>query len=178
MVTLRHRVFFASGRASQTCHVVYIYRCNCVIPRPLGRGETTPRRESPEGPPKVVAMNRVWLGKALVVAREGCWRVLDAVWGERAALWADSTGVEVGGLRSEPVSSEEAGGLLHLPTDLVECFRLLLRADFWGVVGPLRPGGLGRESRDDDDVNSEIDSVAENPELAMAVACACALAAE
>jgi hypothetical protein len=144
--------------------------------RPLGRGETTPRRESPEGPPKVVAMNRVWLVEPLLVAREGCWRILDAVWGERAALCADSTGCEVGGLRSEPVSSEEPPPLLHRLVDLFECFRLLLRAGFWGVVGPLRPGGVGSESRDEDDVNSDIDSVVEDPELAMAVACGCALA--
>jgi hypothetical protein len=81
-------------------------------------------------------------------------------------------------LRSEPVSSEEPPPLLHLPVDLPECFRLLLRAGFWGVVGALRPRGLGSESRDDDDVNSEIDSVVEEPELARAVACAWALATE
>jgi hypothetical protein len=44
MVTLRQKVFLAS--------------------RPLGRGDDTPRRESPEGPPNAVAMNR---------ACAGCW---------------------------------------------------------------------------------------------------------
>jgi hypothetical protein len=121
-------------------------------------------------------MNRVWLVKAVLVAIEGCGRVLDAVEGERAALCADSTGWEVGGLRSEPVSSEEPPPLLHLPVDLFECFRLLLRACFWGVVGPSRPEGFGSESRDEDDVNSDRDSVVEEPELAMTVACGWPLA--
>lgn len=123
-------------------------------------------------------MNRGWLVEAVLVAIEGCWRVLDAVGGERAALCAGSTGCEVGGLRSEPVSSDEPPPLLHRPVDLFECFRLVVRACFWGVVGALRPGGLGSESRDDDDVNSEKDSVVEEPELAMAVACGWPLATE
>jgi hypothetical protein len=84
----------------------------------------------------------------------------------------------VGGLRSEPVSSDEPPPLLHLPVDLFECLRRLVRACFWGVVGTMRPGGLGSESRDDDDVNSDSDSVVEEPELAMTVACGWALARE
>jgi hypothetical protein len=51
MVTLRQKVFLAS--------------------RPLGRGDDTPRRESPEGPPNAVAMKR---------ACAGCWVPLGEVW--------------------------------------------------------------------------------------------------
>lgn len=47
---------------------VRAYMWGWLIPRPLGRGETTPLRESPEGPPKAVAMNRVWLDDGLFVA--------------------------------------------------------------------------------------------------------------
>lgn len=82
-----------------------------------------------------------------------------------------SAGCDVGGLRSDPVSSDEPPPLLHLPPDLFDCFRLLLRTCFWGVIGALRPWGLGSESRDDDDVTSEKDSVVEEPELAITVAC-------
>ena len=45
MVTLRQKVFFAS--------------------RPLGRGDDTPRRESPEGPPNAAAINRAGAGGAV-----------------------------------------------------------------------------------------------------------------
>lgn len=50
MVTLRQKVFLAS--------------------RPLGRGDDTPRRESPEGPPNAVAMGgvRVWAAAAAAAA--------------------------------------------------------------------------------------------------------------
>lgn len=43
------------------------------IPRPFGRGEATPRRESPDGLPKVVAINRPCLATGLLAAR-WCWR--------------------------------------------------------------------------------------------------------
>lgn len=79
-------------------------------------------------------------------------------------------------MRSAPVSSEEPPPLLHLPVDFVGVFRLLLRDCFWGVVGPLRPWGCGNESRDDDGVNSDSDSVVDDAELAMAFACGWPLA--
>jgi hypothetical protein len=79
----------------------------------------------------------------------------------------------VGGLRSEPVSSEEPAPLLHRAFALVDFLRLVCGAGFWGVVGPARPWGVGSESRDEDEVSSERDSVVEEPELAAAVACAC-----
>ena len=82
----------------------------------------------------------------------------------------------MGGLRSAAVSSEEPPPLLHLPVDFVGVFRLLLRDCFWGVVGPLRPWGCGNESRDDDGVNSDSDSVVDDAELAMAFACGWPLA--
>jgi hypothetical protein len=81
----------------------------------------------------------------------------------------------VGGLRSEPVSSEEPPPLLHRAFALLDFLRLVLGAGFWGVVGPLRPGGVGSESRDDDEVSSDMDSAVEEPELAAAVACGCPL---
>jgi hypothetical protein len=74
-------------------------------------------------------------------------------------------------LRSEPVSSEEVPPLLHRAADLLDCVRLLLRACFWGMVSAPRLGAVGRESRDDCEVNSGRDSVVEEPELAMAFAC-------
>jgi hypothetical protein len=72
MVTLRQKVFFAS--------------------RPLGRGEDTPRRESPEGPPNAAAINRAGEGEGCVVPRgssaaagaEGVCGVL--AWGAVASL--------------------------------------------------------------------------------------------
>jgi hypothetical protein len=123
-------------------------------------------------------MKRVWLVAALLVAIVGGWRVLDADWGERAALCADSAGWEVGGLPSGPVSSEEPPPLLHLGLDLLDFFRRVFGVCFWGVVGPLRPWGVGSESRDDDEVNSGVDSVVEEPKLAMAVAWGCPLDTE
>jgi hypothetical protein len=74
-------------------------------------------------------------------------------------------------LRAAPVSSEEPSPLLHLAFALFDFLRLVLDAGFWGVVGPLRPWKAGSESRDDDDVSSDRDSVVEEPELAMAFAC-------
>jgi hypothetical protein len=82
-----------------------------------------------------------------------------------------SKGCEVGGLRSEPVSSENVPPLLHRAADLLGWVRLLLRACFWGVVSAPRLGAVGSESRDECEVNSESDSVAEEPELAVAFAC-------
>jgi hypothetical protein len=72
----------------------------------------------------------------------------------------------VGGLRSEPVSSEEPPPLLHRAFALLDFLRLVLGAGFWGV---------GSESRDDDEVSSDMDSAVEEPELAAAVACGCPL---
>jgi hypothetical protein len=112
-------------------------------------------------------MKCAWLVDALLVAIVGGWRVLDADGGERA----DTAGWEVGGLGSVAVSSEEPPPLLHRAFDLLDFLRLVFGVCFWGVVGPLRPGGVGSESRDDDEVNSDMDSVVEEPELAMAVAC-------
>lgn len=36
----------------------YCVYASSLIPRPFGRGDDTPRRESPEGPPKAVAIKR------------------------------------------------------------------------------------------------------------------------
>jgi hypothetical protein len=80
----------------------------------------------------------------------------------------------VGGVRSRAVSSSEPFSLVHLLFDLFDLLRLLLRAGFWGVVSPPRIRASGTESRDDCDVNSESDSVVEDPELAVTFACVCA----
>lgn len=79
------------------------------------------------------------------------------------------------GLRSEPVSSEEpAPPLLHRGAGLCCLGRLAFLGCFW-VLSPRRTSAAGSrtgsESRDEDDVNSEGESVVEASELAMALAC-------
>ncbi len=66
-----------------------------LVPRPFGRGETTPRRESPAGAPKVVAMNPAWAVDA---------SLLESLLG---GLELYRHGCEVGGLRSGPFSADE-----------------------------------------------------------------------
>ena len=46
-----------------------------------------------------------------------------------------------------------------------------MRACFWGVVSRPRAWPTGRESRDECEVNSDSDSVVEEPELAVTFAC-------
>jgi hypothetical protein len=168
MVTLRHSVFFASATPGQPTTVSACFSC---LPRPFGRGEATPRRESPEGLPKVVAINRPCLAAGVLVAEWGG-RCLCGGVGDCAAFSAASEGCEVGGVRSKPVSSIEARPLLHRGFEEPDLVRLLFRAGRWGVVSLLR---VGRESRDDCEVNSDSDSVvAEEPELAATFACVCA----
>jgi hypothetical protein len=123
MVTLRHNVFLASTRPGQRTTTS---TCFSSIPRPFGRGEATPRRESPEGLPNVVAINRPCLAAGVLVAEWGG-RCLCGGVGDWAAFSAASEGCEVGGVRSGPVSSVEPLPLLHLCAvpDLV---RLLFRA--------------------------------------------------
>lgn len=116
-------------------------------------------------------MNRVWLVDEVeeVMLPRGRW--VDAGCGERA----DCEGWAVGGLRSEPVSSEEPPPLVPRAVGLFGLARLVLRAGFWGLVSRLRAGAGGSESRDENDVSSEADSAVEEPELAMAMACECPL---
>lgn len=115
-------------------------------------------------------MNCAWLEneRVDVVVAVLDWRGLE-VWGDGAALAMGWDGWLVDGLRSEPVSSDEPPPLLHRAFALLLVFllRLLLRAGFCGVVSPGRAWGWGSESRDDDEVRSEADSVVEEPELAM-----------
>jgi hypothetical protein len=172
MVTLRQKVFFASGFRLDLTRLPR--RAGTFIPRPFGRGETTPRRESPEGPPNVVAIKRAWAGDVLFVAMEG-WRCLAVGWGDWALLCADFDGCEVDGFRSEPVSSEEPP-LCHLAFGrVVGLLRLLLRACFCGVVSPARvwAAAAGAASREDDEVRSEEVSAADEAELARGFAWDC-----
>lgn len=69
------------------------------------------------------------------------------------------------------VSSKEPLPLVHLAFDLLDLLRLLLRACFYGVMGPLEGRVIGKESLEECEVNSECDSAVEEPELAVAFAC-------
>lgn len=94
--------------------------------------------------------------------------------GDCAAFKAASEGWDVGGVRVGHVSSDRALPLLHLAFGLLDLLRLLLRACFWGVVGPPERWVVGRESPDECEVSSESDSAVEEPELAVVLACVCA----
>lgn len=59
----------------------------------------------------------------------GYWRCLGVNWGLPVSIEGSLAGCDVGGLRSEPVSSDEAP-LLHLGVVLLDLVRLLLRACF------------------------------------------------
>lgn len=150
------------------------------IPRPLGLGEATPRRESPAGPPYVVAMERpCWAAGLLFVLAAVAWVCERVLWGDEAALWEaclEGWGADV--LRSEPVLSEDAApDLVHL--DVLPCVfaRLVFLPCFWGVVSPRRSSAAGSsvgiESRDedDDDVNSEREALVVVSEPSEALAC-------
>ena len=106
------------------------------IPRPLGLGEATPRRESPGGPPYVVAMERAcWLLAAAWVC-DCCLCSERVLWGDEAALSEDclgACGTDV--LRSDPVLSKDpAPPLFHLVVLLCVLARLVFLPCFWGVV--------------------------------------------
>src|SRR5690349_20384941 len=122
MVTLRQKVFFAS--------------------RPLGRGDDTPRRESPEGPPNAAAINRAGAGAGCVVPR-----------GSSAA--AGTEGVCVCGVRA----GGAAASLHRLAAALLGLVRRELRAGLGGAEVRAGATAAGRDSRDDDETRSEMVSV-------------------
>lgn len=117
-----------------------------------------------------MAINRPSLALGVLLAEAVGLCLWDGV-GDCAAFRAASEGCDVGGVRVGPDASSEALPLVHLALDLLDLLRLLLRACFCGVVGPLEGWPKGSESLDECEVNSACDSAVEEPELAVAFAC-------
>jgi hypothetical protein len=151
-----------------------------VVPRPLGRGDATPRRESPEGAPKAAAINLPWCTAALPAATCVC----DVCLCTGRELWREPL---CGGLlpeaclRSEPVSSDDPPPLLLHLFGRCDLGRRGCFACFWGVVSARRTWAAagsrtGSEPREDSgDVSSgagrERESMVEASAPAMALAC-------
>lgn len=131
-----------------------------LVPRPFGRGDTTPLRESPEGAPKLVAIDCVKRSEVCSMSLCGC--------SSDGALFL--MGDDARDLWSEPENSKEPP-LCHLAVALFDLLRLLYRRCFC-VAGVWLPASANvKESCDDHENKSEVDSVVEEPELAIAATC-------
>jgi hypothetical protein len=157
-----------------------VYRAKwACIPRPLGRGDVRPRRESPEGPPEVAAINRPLSPAALFGALVGCGR---GRWDggrardERAASYElVREELECDTRRSEPISSEDVPPLLHRTFGFCDLGRLEflggLSGELFRASAALLCARTESTDDDDDDVKARDGAIAIAAELARALAC-------